>query len=396
MTTILFRVVAALRRYPLTLYLLQISNRMNSGYYFFTSAIGGQTPCWSPLSSAASVPPLTRAVAAYDAITTSGSVNGSDGDGGDDDPNEDDSTPTSAVNNVVFSVHYPVDSHDALSLGAYIGIALGISVTVSATFATILWFWLRRRKQKTARLRRAMQQADNDNYYPGIWDGPSHGSDEQLFQVPAQELTTFGQDGKPTAVDRMASRTGRTNSGYAAQQAQHFQQQTQQSFGFHAVGTHGHNSGGMNNDFTPGFPLAVHVPRRVSSAAAAAGGNSSLPPIPPISSTRSQLPLIKKDENAWGVDSKGGQGHVDSKGRKPKGGLNGRKEEEPLQNAGGASEGAAGSSSSHNGDQQQRQSQHPAAELEGHPVAVPGGHGSGYGLDEVEGNDEPPPEYREF
>ncbi|KAJ4402818.1 hypothetical protein N0V85_005232 [Neurospora sp. IMI 360204] len=371
MTTILFQVVAALRR-------------INSGYYFFTSAIGGQTPCWSPLSSTASLPPLTRAVAAYDAITTSGSVNG-----GDDGPNEDDSTPTSAVNNVVFSLHYPVDDPKALSLGGYIGIALGISVTVSTTFAVILWFLLRRRKQKTARLRRAMQQADNDNY-PGIWDGPSHGSDEQLFQVPPQELATFGQNGKPTAVDRMAASRTRTNSsGYAAQEAQHFQQ----SFGFHAVGTHGQdNSGRMNNDFTPGFPLAVHVPPRVSSAAAAGGGYSSLPPITPISSTRSQLPPIKRDGNPWGAHGVESEGGLDSKGGKPKGG----KEEEALQNAGGASQGAAGSSSSHNGNQRQRQSQHPA-ELAEHPVAVPDGHGSGYGLDGVEGDhDEPPPEYREF
>lgn len=379
MTTILFRVGAALRRYPLSAcIILPISNKMNSGFFFFTSAIGGQTPCWSPLGSTASIPPITHVAAAYNSIATNASVTGNDGDGGKDDPDDIDSLPTSAVNNVIFSRHYPVDNPTALSVGGYIGIALGISITISTALAAIIWFWLRRRKRKTARFRRAAQQADNDNY-PGIWDG-HHGSDEQLFQFPPQELDTFGQNGKPTALDRVAA-AGTKNSGDAAQQAQYLRQ-LQQSFGFHNVGTHEH-SNGINSDFTPGLPLSVHIPPRVSPAAAAAGLSS----LPPISSTRSKLPPIDNDGNSCGAHAVE-IGDIDSKGGKPEG----ETKEGALQYAGGGSR-AAGSSSFLHGDQRQRRS-HPT-ELEGNSVAVPDGHGSGYGL-EVEGAHEPPPEYREF
>ncbi|KAK3951153.1 hypothetical protein QBC32DRAFT_263128 [Pseudoneurospora amorphoporcata] len=344
-----------------------------AGYYFFTSAIGGQTPCWSPLGSTASVPPLTRVAAAS---------NSNDGVLPTNVENE--TVPTSAVNNMVFSRHYSVDSPKSLSLGASLGIALGASVTVSAVFSTIIWLLLRKRRQKKARLRTATQQADNNNH-PGIWGGP-HGSDEQLFQVPPQELNTFKTTTTTTTttVDRMAAARTR-NSPYASQQAQDFQQ-PQQSFGFHNVGTHGHNSG-MNNDPVSGVPLSVHIPPRVSSRSAAAAGYASPPP---IASPRTMLSPSTRDGNLWGgavdlkgVDSKDGHGPVDSKGGK---------EEEALQNAGGES-GAAGSSSSHNGDRQQRQL-HPA-ELAGHPVLGHNGRESGYGLDEVEGQHEPPPEYRE-
>ncbi|KAL0468791.1 hypothetical protein QR685DRAFT_573086 [Neurospora intermedia] len=349
-----------------------------AGYFFFTSAIGGQTPCWSPLGSTASIPPITHVAAAYTSRATNVSVTGSDGDGGNDDPNDIDSLPTSAVNNVIFSRHYPVDNPKALSIGSYIGIALGISIATSTALAAIIWFWLRWRKRKIARLRRAAQLADNDNY-PGIWDG-HHGSDEQLFQFPPQELDTFGQNGKPTALDQVAA-AGAKNGGDAAQQAQYLRQ-LQQSFGFHNVGTRGH-SNGINSDFTPGLPLSVHIPPRVSSAAAAAG----LSTLPPISSTRSKLPPINQDGNPCGAHAVG-SGDIDSKGGKPEGAT----KEEALQYAGVGS-GAAGSSSFLHVDQRQRRS-HPT-ELEGNSVAVPDGHGSGFGL-EVEGDHEPPPEYREF
>ena len=115
--------------------------------------------------------------------------------------------------------------------------------------------------------------------------------------------------------------------------------------------------------------------------------SAGLSTLPPISSTRSKLPPINQDGNPYGAHAVEGGG-IDSKGGKPER----ETKEEALQSAGGGS-GTAGCSSFLPGDQQQRRS-HPTG-LEGNSVAVPGGNGSGYGL-EIEGDHEPPPEYREF
>ncbi|CCC08711.1 hypothetical protein SMACR_06818 [Sordaria macrospora] len=352
---------------------LRVPNMMNRGYYFFTSAIGGEIPCWSPLSSTASVPPLTRAAAADDPINT----DGSNITGGVPLTNvEADAAPTSAINNMVFSRHYAVESAKSLSVGAYVGIAVGVSIAVSAAISFIVYLWLRKRGQKKANAKRARQQASN-NDYPGIWDGP-HGSDEPLFE--GRELDTF----KASTMDRMAAARTRNSPFDASQQARNFQP----SSGFHNVGTYGHNSG-MDNGFSPSFPQSVHIPPRVSSRSAAAAEYSSPPP---ISSTKTRISPINNDGNPWagavdykGVASKEG---LDSKGERIRSG----KEDEALQNAGGAS-GSAASSSSHNGYRQQGRS-HPA-EIAGHTVVGRNGHESSDGLDEVEGHHEPPPEYRE-
>lgn len=378
---------------PFCFFIPRIPNIMNRGYYFFTAALGGQTPCWSPLSSTASVPPLTSKIEAEQGPTTTGTS-------GDPGEFEEASTgdgiepaPTSAINNVIFSRHYPVDSPKGLSLGGYIGLALGISIPVSAAVSALFWFWRHRRKQRRERLRRAREQADY-NRYTRIWDGP-HRSEEHLFQGPGQELQTFNTPARGHM---------NTNDVYTTQQTSHLQQRQQYS-GFKAVGR---STSDMNTDYTPGLPPPVRIPPRISSAAAATSAKYSYGQ--PISSTASEIPPVKDSGNPWGAhavtdsfDSKGGQGPSnDSKGEKLT--RVGKEEGNPFEEmvgVGASSSSAAGSSSSHshNGNQQHRQSCQHLAEHPGHPAAraVPDRRESGYGLEEEEeqGYLEPPPEYKE-
>ena len=348
---------------------------MNRGYFLFTSAIGGEIPCWSPLETTASVPPLTRAVATDDPISGTRSVDA----GFPTNIDDEESSPTLAVNNVVFSRHYPVDDPKALSVGAYIGIGLGVSIPVSAVISALTYYWLRKRRQKKEKAKARVQTYRNS--FPGIWDGP-HSSQELLYRGPPQELNTF----KTSTVDRMAAARTR-DEGYGDQQAQRFDQ-TRQSFEYNSVVRgNRHNRRSRTLSDAEGF---VQVPLRVSSRSATVAGYAS--PLP-ISSTRTGPAPVNDTGNPWGgaVDSKGivSKEGLDTKSEKPKGG----KEEEALRDAVGASASAAGGSSRH-GTQQQRQSRNPP-ELAGHPVVGHDGRESGDGYNQVEGYHEPPPEYRE-
>ena len=336
---------------------------MNRGYFFFTAPIGGEIPCWSSPSSTASVPPITRAGA------DAASPNGVD---------VEEKAPTSAVNNVVFSRHYPVDDPKALSVGAEIGIGLGVAVPASAAISALTYYLLRKRRQRKAR--RRMQAYGNS--LGGIWDGP-HASGEHLFRgsPQEQELHTF----KPSTVNRMASARTRDSVGYDGQQERYFDPHRQ--FTRHSRGNSYIN---QDPNYT-GFPPPVLIPPRVSSRSATFAGNVSPAPIPPA--RMSSFP-VSNTGNPWGaaVDTKGvaPREGSDPKSAKP----NGEKERDALQNAGGASTSVVQNSLQH-GDQQQqhRQSQH-TPEIAGHPVVGHQGRGSGDALEDVD-IQEPPPEYRE-
>ena len=335
---------------------------MDRGFFYFTSAIGGQTPCWSPLRSTASVPPLPQGTDVHDSSITAAS-------NADKNPDiEDDEAITLAVDNVVFSRHYPVDGPKPLSLGASIGIALGISASISAISSFGIWLCHKKRRQRKALMERLAQRADRDNY-ASILGGP-HYSNERLFQGPPQELDNM----RPDYIDER---------GYADPEA--LERHYYQHIAPHFVNDR-YSISGTNADFAPEGPPPVHIPRRVSSAAAAATNLSSQI----IASCQAGFPSVKNDGYVVGAhavaygDGKGSNGEhlpLDSKGGPSKG----AKEEED----GHASSSAVGSSSHDEGHQQQRQSHQP--------VAVPDRRESGHEhYEEEEGHHEPPPEYREF
>ncbi|KAK3371969.1 hypothetical protein B0H63DRAFT_526832 [Podospora didyma] len=103
-----------------------------NGYWPFTRAIGGKTPCWSSnRAAAATTPTLTRGLEGQPSDTTK---------------------PTSAVINIVWSMRYEVASADGgsggLSTAAKAGIGAGAGVAVILIATLALCLWRARRKNK--------------------------------------------------------------------------------------------------------------------------------------------------------------------------------------------------------------------------------------------------------
>ncbi|KAK3396178.1 hypothetical protein B0T20DRAFT_454817 [Sordaria brevicollis] len=344
-----------------------------AGFYFFTAALGGQTPCWRPLSSTAKVPPVTTKGVAEQGAKTNAETSTEPGD------IQELSKATSAINNVIFSRHYPVDDPKDLSPAGKIGVSLGIGIPVSAALSALLWFLRRhRRNKKREKLRRAREQADNYRYYTHIWDGPHHGSVEHLLFPggPGQELQTFNTR---RTRNYMMNRTDsvHTTTSSTHEQISHLQQRQNELIAQRM------NAANMNN--TPGYPPPVHIPPRVSSAAATVNNNNAARYSyghQLASHNTSGIPLARHSGNAWGAHA------FDSNGEKARGEK--EADENPFEDMGGAVGSSSSSSTHHNGVQQQRQSgsggQHSA------------GHQGMYGLHGEEADEgylEPPPEYKE-
>ncbi|KAM7186556.1 hypothetical protein V8F33_011760 [Rhypophila sp. PSN 637] len=99
------------------------------GYWPFTAAVGGQTPCYSEVNR-----------------MTVGTVTV----GAEDEKAKDTSKPTSAVVNIVWSMRYQVEdtSSGGLSTGAKAGIGAGVGIVAIALIGLGAWFFWRRRKSK--------------------------------------------------------------------------------------------------------------------------------------------------------------------------------------------------------------------------------------------------------
>ncbi|KAM7216660.1 hypothetical protein V8F06_007975, partial [Rhypophila decipiens] len=99
------------------------------GYWPFTAAVGGQTPCYSEVNR-----------------MTVGTVTV----GAEDEKAKDTSKPTSAVVNIVWSMRYQVEdtSSGGLSTGAKAGIGAGVGIVAIALIGLGAWFFWRRRKNK--------------------------------------------------------------------------------------------------------------------------------------------------------------------------------------------------------------------------------------------------------
>ncbi|KAK4133475.1 hypothetical protein BT67DRAFT_382592 [Trichocladium antarcticum] len=97
-----------------------------NGFWPFTSAVGGQTPCWSSIPRV-TAPTLTRE---KDATTKA--------------------KPTSAVVNIVWSMRYPVADagSSGLSTAAKAGIGAGVGVAVILIAGLAICLWRSRRKNK--------------------------------------------------------------------------------------------------------------------------------------------------------------------------------------------------------------------------------------------------------
>ncbi|KAJ2906008.1 hypothetical protein MKZ38_003491 [Zalerion maritima] len=102
------------------------------GHFPFTSAVGGQTPCWSSFSIPSTAPKMTAG------LDFDPNVNGED-------------KPTSAVVNIVYSMQYPVKggSSSKLSTGAIVGIAVG-GAGALVIIALLVWFLMRSKKKTRA------------------------------------------------------------------------------------------------------------------------------------------------------------------------------------------------------------------------------------------------------
>ncbi|KXX78843.1 hypothetical protein MMYC01_204023 [Madurella mycetomatis] len=125
-----------------------------NGFWPFTSAVGGQTPCWSSVNNVA-VPTLTVA---------------------SDEPEGE--KPTSAVVNIVWSMRYPVadPGSGGLSTAAKAGIGAGAGVAAILIIGLAICLWRYRRKNK--KLAQAQQQV------PPSQIPPQQQQQQHHFQQP--------------------------------------------------------------------------------------------------------------------------------------------------------------------------------------------------------------------
>jgi hypothetical protein len=123
---------------------------LRRGYNLWNSLLGGATPCYSSLSSTLVPPtlPVTsmNRISAPTTISTTPSKTANQ-------------TPTSAIVNIVYAVHFTLQPSPGLSSGAQAGIGVGAGVAGIAIFALIGFFLWRTKKRKKAESRlNAMQQ----------------------------------------------------------------------------------------------------------------------------------------------------------------------------------------------------------------------------------------------
>ncbi|KAL8397034.1 hypothetical protein RB594_003941 [Gaeumannomyces avenae] len=140
-----------------------------NGFFPFTRAVAGQTPCWSSMNRITAAPTLTANVVGQPIDTDK---------------------PTSAVLNIVLAIQYavvPQETNSGLGLpvGAIVGISLGGAAIILAL--VLAWFCIRRK-------RRATRGADS-----GQGDGvPAVQMPEETAAVPVMMQTKSAQ-GAPAA-----------------------------------------------------------------------------------------------------------------------------------------------------------------------------------------------------
>lgn len=106
--------------------------RFQSGYFPFTRAVAGQTPCWSSADRATPVPTLVANVAGQPTDTIK---------------------PTAAIAGVICAVQYPVapqpQPDSGLSAGAIAGIIISLATLLSGS--GLVWFFIWRKGRAAAR-----------------------------------------------------------------------------------------------------------------------------------------------------------------------------------------------------------------------------------------------------
>lgn len=128
------------------------------GWSVYTSAIAGQTPCYSPTSLAVQAPNAT--------MTATASV--------------------SLISTDFFSFRYPlVQPQSALSLGAKIGIAVGAAGAGALALLALAVFIRKRRAQKRAQREEAnMPKPESGNMYQRAYNG----SQAALSELPSPQM----------------------------------------------------------------------------------------------------------------------------------------------------------------------------------------------------------------
>jgi hypothetical protein len=141
-----------------------------SGYYPFTSAVGGQTPCWSSANTVMTAPDITTAIPSGAATVS-------------------DSNPTSAVVNIVWSMQYTLSGPSSgLSTGAIAGIAVGAALAVILIAVLGICLWRSKRKA-----RRLAQQQNTAPGAPAMEQQQQQQQYQQQYQQPYQTAEQMQQ-----------------------------------------------------------------------------------------------------------------------------------------------------------------------------------------------------------
>ncbi|KLU91487.1 hypothetical protein MAPG_10005 [Magnaporthiopsis poae ATCC 64411] len=231
-----------------------------NGFFPFTRAVAGQTPCWSSMNRVTAAPTLTANVVGQPTDTDK---------------------PTSAVLNVVWAIQYAVAPQDggsklALPVGAIVGISVGGAAIISAL--VLAWFCIRRRRRK------AENEKEGAGFAPrtsmaAVPTVPVMASTKSGHAAPAETTMAHHDDGSggmftPRASMRQqqqqydplptASPPRKTHDGVAFQQQP---QQYQQQNNYHHHGRHSSSAttwsaGGRPESEISGMssPGAVFVP----------------------------------------------------------------------------------------------------------------------------------------
>lgn len=127
----------------------------SSGYQLWNAPLGGETPCYSSLSSTL-VPPAVPVGTTSQEITLPANVTAAVSTQPISTANQ---KPTSAIVNIVYAIRYPVEPSSGLSTGAKAGIGAGAGVAgIAIITLSILLIW-RTRKHKNAEKKLSTMQA---------------------------------------------------------------------------------------------------------------------------------------------------------------------------------------------------------------------------------------------
>ncbi|KAH7380753.1 hypothetical protein BKA66DRAFT_129997 [Pyrenochaeta sp. MPI-SDFR-AT-0127] len=147
-----------------------------SNYYPWSTAFGGQTPCYSTLRAAMTPPPVSGNIAL------------------------DTSKPTSAIVNVVYAMQFPLKAtpqKSGLATGAKIGIGVGAGV-IAAIFGVLMFLLARKHKQhkkdkkaleEMSGIGSTRQSVAASSAFGGVKDWRKNVSDESSGLQPVLEPT---------------------------------------------------------------------------------------------------------------------------------------------------------------------------------------------------------------